>query len=70
MQVSGVSADYSQNTKASNHVEDNRQSSVNKSVSDIGLHKSTEKESITSAIQEWKNFCHQQILKGKLDIIA
>ncbi len=25
---------------------------------------------VYDAINEWKNFCHQQILAGKLDVIA
>ena len=28
------------------------------------------KKQIFDSINEWKNFCHSQILKGKLDIIA
>jgi len=70
MQVSSVSADYSQNTKASNRIENNKQNNADKNISSTTLHKNAEKENINSAIQEWKNFCHQQILKGKLDIIA
>ena len=29
-----------------------------------------ERTSIFDSINEWKNFCHKQILEGKLDIIA
>ena len=29
-----------------------------------------EKSSIFDSINEWKTFCHEQILQGKLDIIA
>ena len=29
-----------------------------------------DEQKIFDAINEWKNFCHQQILNGKLDVIA
>ena len=29
-----------------------------------------EEQKMFDAINEWKNFCHQQILNGKLDVIA
>lgn len=29
-----------------------------------------DKTSLYDSINEWKNFCHKQILEGKLDIIA
>lgn len=28
------------------------------------------KKQVFDSINEWKNFCHSQILKGKLDVIA
>lgn len=69
MLVSAISANYNQKTRAVNY------GYINSRGGDSNVDNSTVKQPDSNAetlksINEWKAFCHRQILGGKLDIIA
>lgn len=71
MLVSAVSANNIQtvfSTRIKN--QDSAMKEAFKVVSETPENVTEEKNSIFDSINEWKYFCHEQILKGKMDIIA
>ncbi len=73
MQVSAVSANSSRtvfNTKANRTGDDNTGIAFSNLEASSQNSKVENRDKLFNSINEWKNFCHRQIEKGYLDIIA
>lgn len=73
MQVSAVSANSSKtvfNTKANKAGEENIGISFSNLETSTKNNKVDSRKDLFNSINEWKYFCHSQIEKGYLDIIA
>ncbi len=75
MLVSAVNANLFQSKKiAENNVINNESAPVDKSnettFNSAQNNPSRDNLDLYNSIIEWKHFCHKQILKGKLDVIA
>lgn len=78
MLVSAVSANYFQSKKtAEKIVVNNKEKSID-NTGDMAFNStpnktkktSIEQLSLYNSINEWKDFCHKQIINGNLDVIA
>ena len=73
MRVSAVTLSSQQtflNTKINSRKADKNQALASKSLKNISKTNIKDNEKLYASINEWKYFCHQQIEKGKLNIIA
>ena len=73
MRVSAVTLSSQQtffNTKINSRKANKNQSLTSKSLKTTSKTNLKDYEKLYDSINEWKYFCHQQIEKGKLNIIA
>ncbi|MBE7711858.1 MAG: hypothetical protein E7Z92_06955 [Cyanobacteria bacterium SIG31] len=78
MLVSAVSANQFQSKKIADNLNKNKQVLSENTelifnslpIAEKGKSINSEKLSLYSSINEWKEFCHKQILNGKLDVIV
>ena len=73
MLVSAVSASSFKtvfNTRIKNNDNKNIADTASVVLNNTPENTNTDSVNIFDPINEWKNFCHKQILQGKLDIIA
>ena len=77
MQVSAINAQMDNGYNMSNNIVYNRYGEI-KDTSFNSLTPYTSKKTVSAdklpyvfdSVNQWKNFCHQRILGGKLDVIA